>query len=81
MLCYFFTRRFMNMLSDEDWKKRSSILQNSDMYSGRRGRDYMVVRFTTTCGISANHYSIQHYMIKFVCDLRQFGGFLRVLNQ
>jgi hypothetical protein len=25
-------------------------------------------------------YSIQHYMIKFVSDLRQVGGFLRVLR-
>ena len=25
-------------------------------------------------------YSIQHYVIKFVRDLRQFGGFLRVLR-
>jgi hypothetical protein len=24
-------------------------------------------------------YSIQHYVIKFVSDLRQVGGFLRVL--
>jgi hypothetical protein len=24
-------------------------------------------------------YSIQHYVIKFVSDLRQFSGFLRVL--
>ena len=24
-------------------------------------------------------YSIQHYVIKFVSDLRQFGGYLRVL--
>jgi hypothetical protein len=24
-------------------------------------------------------YSIQHYVIKFVIDLRQVGGFLRVL--
>jgi hypothetical protein len=24
--------------------------------------------------------SIQHYVIKFVCDLRQVGGFLRVLR-
>jgi hypothetical protein len=24
-------------------------------------------------------YSIQHFVIKFVCDLRQVGGFLRVL--
>jgi hypothetical protein len=25
-------------------------------------------------------YSIQHYVIKFVSDLRQAGGFLRVLR-
>jgi hypothetical protein len=25
-------------------------------------------------------YSIQHYVIKFVSDLRQVGGFLRVLQ-
>jgi hypothetical protein len=25
-------------------------------------------------------YSIQHYMIKFVSDLRQVGGFIRVLR-
>jgi hypothetical protein len=25
-------------------------------------------------------YSMQHYVIKFVSDLRQVGGFLRVLN-
>jgi len=24
-------------------------------------------------------YSIQHYVIKFVSDLRQVGGFLRIL--
>ena len=24
--------------------------------------------------------AIQHYMIKFVCDFRQVGGFLRVLQ-
>ena len=45
----------------------------------RRGRDRMVVIFTTTCAISACHhlssnpahgevYSIQHYVIKFVSD-------------
>jgi hypothetical protein len=57
-----------------------------------RGR--MVVGFTTTYAISAyDHkrcefeprsgevYSIQHYVIKFVSDLGQVGGFLRVLNQ
>jgi hypothetical protein len=49
---------------------------------GRRGRDLMVVGFTTTYAISAYHhercqfesahgevYSIQHYVIKFVSDL------------
>ena len=55
------------------------------------GRDRMVVGFTTTYAISAYHYwccefesrlgrGVQHYMIKFVSDLRQVGGFLRVLR-
>ena len=40
----------------------------------------MVVGFTTTCAISAYHhlgdvYSIQHYVIKLVSDIRQVGGF------
>ena len=61
-------------------------------HTGHRGRDRMVVRFTTICAISAYHtkvvslnpihgevYSLQHYMIKFVSDLRQVGGFLWVL--
>ena len=56
---------------------------------GRRGRDRMVVRFTTmyvqsvpvtTTIVSSNPvhgkvYSVQHYVIKFVSDLRQVGGF------
>jgi hypothetical protein len=53
-------------------------------------RDRMAVGFTTTCAISVTTeivsltnvhgkvYSIQHYMIKFVSDLRQVVGFLRV---
>ena len=58
---------------------------------GRRGR--MVVRYITTYVISAYHhercefeswsgevYSIQHYVMKFVSDLRQVGGFLLVLR-
>ena len=49
---------------------------------GRRGRDCMVVGFTTTYATSAlsrsvEVYPIQHYVIKFVNDLRQVGGFLR----
>ena len=55
---------------------------------GRRYRDCMVAGFTTTYVVSAYHhlrceleprsnegYSIQHYVIKFVSDLRQVGGF------
>jgi len=50
------------------------------------GRDRMVVRFTTTCAISAYHhwcfevYSIQQYVKKFVSDLQQVGGFLSVFR-
>ena len=60
---------------------------------GIHGRDCMEVGFTTTCtaAISAyNHWccefksqsewGVQHYEIKFVSDLRQVGGFLRVLR-
>jgi len=58
---------------------------------GRRGRDRMVIGFTTTCAISAHHHwscdfefrsvrGVQHYVMKFVSDLRQVGGFLRVLR-
>ena len=60
---------------------------------GRRGDDRMVVGFTTTCASSAylqqgcefEHrsgevYSIQHYVIKFVSDLRLVGGFLQLLR-
>ena len=52
------------------------------------GRDHMVIGFTTTYAISAYHHwccefesrsgrGVQHYVIKFVRDLRQVGGFLR----
>ena len=53
---------------------------------------FNVVGFISTYPISGNHhkrsefephsgevYSIQHYVIKFVSDLRQVGGFLWVL--
>ena len=54
---------------------------------GRRGRDHIVVGFTTTYAISAYQHwccefesrsrrGVQHYLIKFVSDLRQVGGFL-----
>ena len=47
----------------------------------------IVVGFTTTCAINTKVaslntvngevYSIQHYVIKFISDLRQVGGFVR----
>ena len=51
----------------------------------------MVVGFTTTYAISAYHHwcyefeslsrrGVQHYVIKFVSDLRQIGGFLQLSN-
>jgi len=54
-------------------------------------RDIMVVGFTTTCAISAYHHGscefesrswrgIQHYVIKFVNDLRKVCGFLQILR-
>ena len=48
-------------------------------------RGCMVVGSITICAISANPtdgevYLIQHYVIKFVSDLRQVGDFLRVLQ-
>ena len=56
----------------------------------RRGRDRMVLGLTTTYAISVNHhyrcklesrsdevYSIQHYVITTVSNLRQIDGFLR----
>ena len=57
----------------------------------RRGRDRMVVGFTTTYAISAYHHrccefesrpgrGVQHYVIKFVSDLRLVSGFLLVLR-
>jgi len=53
---------------------------------GLRGRDCMVVGFTTTyhhwcCDFeSRSGQGVQHYAIKFVSDLRQVGGFLQVLR-
>ena len=56
---------------------------------GRRGRARIVVGFTTTYAISAYYHGccefesrsgrgVQHYVIKFVSDLRQVDGFLRI---
>jgi hypothetical protein len=73
------------------WLFKSAIVKNVKLLSmrrGRRGRDRMVVEFTTTYAISAYHNwwcefeswsgrGVQHYVIKFVSDLWQVCGFLR----
>jgi hypothetical protein len=54
-------------------------------------RDSVVIGFTTTYAISPYHNwcceieyrsgrRVQHYVIKFVSDLPEVGGFLRVLR-
>jgi hypothetical protein len=58
---------------------------------GRCGLDHIVFGFTTTYAISAYHHwycefesrsgrGVHDYAIKFVSDLRQVGGFLRVFR-
>jgi hypothetical protein len=62
-------------------------------YWYRDGRERMVVRFTSTCAISAYHHKScdfkscswrgipdRTYVIKFVSDLQQVGGFIKVLR-
>jgi len=56
------------------------------MKGGHRGRDRMELVPITTNIVSLNSvhgevYSIQHYVIKYVNDLRQVSAFLRVLHQ
>ena len=58
---------------------------SSEWYRDCLGHDLIVGGFTTICAISAiatkvgEVYSLQLYVIKFVSDLRQVSGFLRVL--
>jgi hypothetical protein len=63
----------------------------SKLTGGRRSQDCMVVGFSTTYAISAYHLwrcefesrsgrCVQHFVIKFVCDLWQVSGFHRVLR-
>ena len=48
-------------------------------YCHFRGRDRMVV--VSSNPVHDAVYSTKHYVIKFVSDLRQVGGFLWVLHQ
>ena len=67
------------------------LIYSYNFGKGCRGRDRMVVGFTTTYVISVYHHwsgefesrsgrGTQHYVIKFVSDLRQVGGFFLVLR-
>jgi hypothetical protein len=71
--------------------KFSNIWSMPMDFQGPCGRDRMVVEFRTTYPISSYHHwccefesrsgrGVQHYVIKFVSDLRQVGGFLRNLR-
>jgi hypothetical protein len=66
---------------------------NTTIRKQTQNNDGMIVEFITTYAISAYHhlrcefgprsgevYSIQNYVIKFVSDLRQVGGFIRILR-
>jgi hypothetical protein len=74
----------MDLYRKSSWIDILYLIQYEPTYlqRGRRGRDHMVVGFTTTYAISAYHYwccefesrsgrGVQHYVIKFVSDLRQ----------
>ena len=66
-------------------------LSSSSVFVFRHGRGRMVAGFTTTYAIGTYHHrcyefksrsgrGVQHYVIKFVGELRQVDGFLRVLR-
>ena len=40
----------------------------------------IITKVVSSNDVHGEMYSIQHYVIKFVSDLRQVGGFLRVLR-
>jgi hypothetical protein len=83
------SRLELGILPLENYMRVQSVY--SFLLRSRRGRDRMVGGFTTTYTISAYHHwccefesrsgwSVQHYVIKFVSDLPQVGGFIRVLQ-
>ena len=70
------------------WSPFKIVVCCPSFKGGRRGCNGMVVGFTTTYVISPYHHwccgfeswsgrGVQHYVIKFVSDLRQVSGFLR----
>jgi hypothetical protein len=80
----------VNNISVISWWSVLLVEETGVRRGNRRGRDRMVVGFTTTYAFITNvvssnpaHrevYLIQHYVIRFESDLRQVGGFLCVLR-
>jgi hypothetical protein len=69
----------------------SCLDSEGQLYRGHGGHDRMVVGFTINYASSAYHHwccefesrsgrGVQHYVIKFISDLRQVDGFLRVFR-
>jgi len=71
-------------------KCQKLMFHSGSKHRDHRGRDCMVVKLITTYAMSAYHHwcefesrsgrGVQHYVIKFVSDLRQVSGFLLVLR-
>ena len=63
-------------------KQRIYLLYIYISNRSRQGHDGMIAVFITTCCEfeSRSGRGVQHYVITFVSDLRQVGGFLRVLR-
>jgi hypothetical protein len=84
-------RNSTDLIMDEIKTRLFMLFWSWHSLGGRRGRDRMIVEFTTTYAISAYHHwccefesrsgrGAQHYVITFVSDLRQVGGFLRMFR-
>ena len=43
-------------------------------------KEKLLYNYSSIPNIKKNHWTIQHYVIKFVSDLRQVSGFLQVLQ-
>ena len=89
IMCNHFKRigvRKFNLLRYNGFTNNHSIKNNK---GGCRGRDRMVVEFTSTYAISAYHHwcefesrsgqGVQHYVIKFVSDLWQVCDITEIL--
>ena len=93
-ISHFNWKQMWNWMNSTRWFGLECLMPLSTILPrGCHGHDCVVVGFTTTFAISAYHhwsckfescagkmYFIQHYVIKFICDLQQVGGFLRVLQ-